>query len=69
MVNIILNRSTALTAWGWWSGYGSGWGSRYGGMSQNVVQSGPAGGIPEGPTTPGQIAITARVSAIFDLAD
>jgi uncharacterized protein YggE len=55
---------------GWWSGYG-GWGRRYGGMLQNVVQNAAGGGgggaAPEGPTSPGQIAVTGRVTVTFEL--
>jgi uncharacterized protein YggE len=55
--------------YGWWSWYGSWWGSRGGGrMSQNVVQS--AGTAPrdlEGPTSPGQLSVTARVTVSFEL--
>jgi len=52
---------------GWWSSYGSWWGSRSrGAMTQNVIQS--VGGQPgelEGPTTPGQLAVTAEVRVSF----
>ena len=55
--------------YGWWSWYGSWWGSRGGGrMTQNVVQS--AGTAPrdlEGPTSPGQLSVTARVTVSFEL--
>lgn len=54
--------------YGWWSWYGSWWGSRRGGMSQNVVQS--AATAPrdlEGPTSPGQLSVTARVTVSFEL--
>jgi uncharacterized protein YggE len=54
---------------GWWSSYGSWWGSRSRGtMTQNVIQNvgGQAGG-PEGPTTPGQLAVTAEVRVSFAL--
>jgi uncharacterized protein YggE len=55
--------------YGWWSSYGSWWGSRGGGrMTQNVVQS--AGTTPrglEGPTSPGQLSVTARVTVSFEL--
>lgn len=55
---------------GWWSGYGSWWGSRWGGMSQNVIQNAPSsGGGADGPTTPGQIAVNARVTVTFELAE
>jgi uncharacterized protein YggE len=54
---------------GWWSSYGSWWGSRAGGaMSQNVVQNvGSAPARLEGPTTPGQLSVTARVTVSFEL--
>lgn len=56
---------------GWWSWYGSSWwGSSYGGMSQNVVQNAsPSGGNVdlESGIAPGQITISARVSATFEL--
>jgi uncharacterized protein YggE len=54
--------------YGWWSWYGSWWGSRGSGMSQNVVQS--AATAPrhlEGPTSPGQLSVTARVTVSFEL--
>jgi uncharacterized protein YggE len=55
--------------YGWWSWYGSWWGSRGGGRAtQNVVQS--AGTAPrnlEGPTSPGQLSVTARVTVSFEL--
>lgn len=56
---------------GWWSWYGTWWGSRGGGrMSQNVVQSaGPATRDLEGPTSPGQLSVTARVTVSFELQD
>jgi uncharacterized protein YggE len=55
---------------GWWSWYGSWWGSRSSGMSQNVIQNAPpSGGGAEGPTSPGQIAVNARVTVTFELAD
>lgn len=54
----------------WWSSYGSWWGRRGGGMTQNVIQTaGPSGGGAAGPTTPGQIAIDARVTVAFELQD
>ncbi len=56
---------------GWWSTYGSWWGSRgSAGGVQNVIQSaGPSGGAGDGPTSPGQIAITANVTVAFELLD
>jgi uncharacterized protein YggE len=55
---------------GWWSWYGSWWGSRWGGMSQNVIQNAPpAGRGAEGPTSPGQIAVNARVTVTFELGE
>lgn len=55
---------------GWWSWYGSWWGSRWGGMSQNVIQNAPpSGGGAGGPTSPGQIAVNARVTVTFELAE
>lgn len=54
----------------WWSSYGSWWGRRGGGMTQNVIQTaGPGGGGTAGPTTPGQIAIDARVTVSFELKE
>ena len=53
----------------WWgASYGAGWGAGGGGAFQNVVQSAPgdAGG---GVTSPGEIAVRARVSVTFSLAD
>lgn len=54
---------------GWWSWYGHRWwATGYGPMSQNVVQN--AGGTApdiEGSIAPGQISVTARVSATFEL--
>ena len=53
----------------WWgASYGAGWGAGGGGALQNVVQSAPgdAGG---GVTSPGEIAVRARVSVTFSLAD
>lgn len=56
---------------GWWSWYGhSWWASGYGPMSQNVVQNaGPSAAEIEGSIAPGQISVTARVSATFELAN
>lgn len=54
--------------YGWWSWYGSWWGSRGSATSQNVVQS--AATAPrdlEGPTSPGQLSVTARVTVSFEL--
>lgn len=55
---------------GWWSPYAY-WGGRHrGSFSQNVMISAPdAGSSWEGPTPPGQIAVTARVSVTFELVD
>jgi uncharacterized protein YggE len=62
-------RSIREDHFGWWSSYGSWWGSRArGAMSQNVVQN--IGSAPvqlEGPTTPGQLSVTARVTVSFEL--
>ena len=45
----------------WWGGFNS--------MTQNVVQSaGPASSV-DGPTSPGQIAVTATVTVVFELVD
>lgn len=54
---------------GWWSWYGhSWWATGYGTMSQNVVQNaGPTGIEVEGSIAPGQISVSARVSATFEL--
>jgi uncharacterized protein YggE len=55
---------------GWWSWYGAAWGSRWQGMAQNVVQMAPSsGGQAEGPTSPGQIAVHARVTVTFELIE
>ena len=53
----------------WWSGYNSWWQSRWGsGMSQNVIQELGAGALTgDGSLAPGQISVTARVSATFQL--
>jgi hypothetical protein len=52
----------------WWSSYNNSWGARWGGaMTQNVMQN--AGG-PSGTETaiaPGQISVSARVTASFEL--
>jgi uncharacterized protein YggE len=56
---------------GWYSGYGQEWGSRGSGMTQNVVQNVSGGGETasvEGPTTPGQVAVRATISVVFELA-
>jgi len=56
---------------GWGSWYGSWW-RRFGGAgrSQNVVQNGGGPGARlEGPTAPGQIAVTASVTLTFELID
>ncbi len=55
---------------GWWSWYGhSWWASGYGTMSQNVVQNaGTRSPEVEGSIAPGQISVTARVSATFELS-
>jgi uncharacterized protein YggE len=54
---------------GWWSWYGhSWWATGYGPMSQNVVQNaGPTAIEMEGSIAPGQISVTARISATFEL--
>lgn len=57
---------------GWWSSYNSGWGgNRYSQMTQNVMQAPePESAPPQGDTmAPGTIAITARVTVVFDLVD
>jgi uncharacterized protein YggE len=55
--------------YGWWSWYGSWWGARRGRpMSQNVIQN--VGSAPRdlgGPTSPGQLSVTARVTVSFEL--
>lgn len=54
----------------WWGGtYGSGWGRAGGGAYQNVVQSAPGGGGGGEVTSPGEIAVRARVVVTFALAD
>ncbi len=53
---------------GWWSPYGGWWGPRWQGAAQNVVQvagGGSAGS--EGPTVPGQLAVSATVNVVFRL--
>lgn len=54
---------------GWGSGYNAWWGSRWGaGMSQNVIQEIGAGDLfAEGGLSPGQISVSAKVSASFEL--
>jgi hypothetical protein len=54
---------------GWWSWYGHNWwASGYGAMSQNVVQNaGPTSVEVDGSIAPGQISVTARVAATFEL--
>lgn len=53
----------------WASGYGSWWGGgRYGNVSQNVVQMGGGAGA-TGPTSPGQISVSAQVSVRYELLD
>ncbi|MHB0878656.1 MAG: SIMPL domain-containing protein [Anaerolineae bacterium] len=53
---------------GWWSWYGSWWGSSYSSMTQNVVQSVGQPYLGEDSTlAPGEIAVTARVSVVFEL--
>lgn len=55
---------------GWWSWYGSWWGSNYNYMSQNVVQSvGEAYLGEDSSLAPGEIAVTARVTVVFELED
>lgn len=51
-----------------WSG-GNWWGARGGALSQNVIQNAGAAPSVDGPTSPGQIAVTARVSVVFALTD
>jgi uncharacterized protein YggE len=62
-------RSIREDHFGWWSSYGAWWGRRAAGtMSQNVVQN--IGSMPtqlEGPTTPGQLSVTARVTVSFEI--
>jgi uncharacterized protein YggE len=55
----------------WWDYYGSGWGRRWDGyMAQNVVSGGMAGGdFDVGAFSPGEIAVSARVSVTFELQD
>ncbi len=62
-------RSIREDQFGYWSSYGAWWGRRAGGvMSQNVVQNiGAAPSRLEGPTTPGQLSVTARVTVSFEL--
>jgi uncharacterized protein len=53
----------------WWSSYGSGWGGGWGNaMTQNVIQnSGSGTSAPQGSLAPGQITVSARVQASFEL--
>lgn len=53
----------------WWSGYGAWWGGSYAGaMTQNVIQNADnAPVLAEGSWAPGQISVTARVTASFEL--
>jgi len=52
----------------WWAGYSAWWGSRGGMMQQNVSQSmGETSWDSAGPTPPGQITVSARVTVEFDL--
>lgn len=54
----------------WWGGsYGSGWGAGGGGAFQNVIQSAPGDAGGSGVTSPGEIAVRARVAVTFALAD
>ena len=54
----------------WWGGsYGSGWGVGGGGAFQNVIQSAPGNAGGSGVTSPGEIAVRARVAVTFALAD
>jgi hypothetical protein len=53
---------------GWWFSYNSWWGGPAGGMTQNVIQE--AGSAPtgmDGTLAPGQISVTARVTASFEM--
>lgn len=53
---------------GWWSWYSSWWGGSNSYMSQNVVQSvGEAYLGEDSSLAPGEIAVTARVSVVFEL--
>lgn len=54
---------------GWWSGYGAWWGSRWGGaMAQNVIQEVGGNALTgESSVAPGQISVTAKVTASFEL--
>lgn len=62
-------RSIAEGSAGWVSGYGLGWRGGLGAV-QNVIVSGPGGSAPvDGVTAPGQIAVRAQVSVVFDLAE
>jgi hypothetical protein len=54
----------------WWSGYASWWGYRWGNSaSQNVVQNASGSGITlsDGTLAPGQIAVNASVTVVFEL--
>ena len=55
---------------GWWSSYNAWWGGRWGsGMSQNVIQEiGGASVLTDSSLAPGQIKVSARVSASFELS-
>jgi uncharacterized protein YggE len=62
----ILIREENVGSWSWY-GY-RWWATGYGSMSQNVVQNtGPTSGEIDGSIAPGQISVTARVSATFEL--
>jgi hypothetical protein len=54
----------------WWSSYNAWWGGRWGsGMSQNVIQEiGGATVLTDSSLAPGQIKVSARVSASFELS-
>jgi hypothetical protein len=54
---------------GWWSGYNAWWGGRAGAMTQNVIQESSTPTGTEGTLAPGQISVTARVTASFEMEE
>ena len=73
-IGLKIGKATAISedSFGWWY-YGGWWGSMGGGaQSQNVMQNAPSSGSPTGDDNtlaPGQIAVTARVSLVFELVE
>ncbi len=54
-----------------WGYYGGGWGSSGGAATQNIIQNAsvPAGAGAGEAVAPGQIAVTARISVVFELVE